>query len=392
MAESSGELAPPRLEWTGSGVFLILLHAAVLIGVPLYVAHTPLSWPLIGTTLVVMYASLIGITAGYHRLYAHQAYAAARPVEAVFLFLGTLAFQGPAIRWSFDHRAHHRHVDREGDPYNVRHGFWHAHVLWIFSRPRPIDGTVKDLWANPLAKFQYRYYVPLALASNALVALAAGWLLHDTVGAFVVLVGVRLVLSYHITWCINSLAHYWGSRSYSKELTARDNYIVAMITVGEGYHNYHHVFASDYRNGIHWYHVDPGKWVIWLLSRFRLAWNLQRQPEEKVRRIQVRLDTELLLQRLRHAASAGAAEFRTRLETRFGPLAHLEANVIARSESLKAKIEELAHWREAKRTARAGHPIPVEHHGIHERVRELQRSFRTEWTEWCQLCGVILQS
>lgn len=391
MPVSPAKLAPPRHHWTPAGLFLIVLHAAVLAGVPLYLAHTMPSWPLIGATLLVMYASLIGITAGYHRLYAHRAYAAARPIEALFLFLGTLAFQGPAIRWSFDHRAHHRLVDREGDPYNVHHGFWHAHVLWIFSRQRPIDGTVKDLWANPLARFQYRYYFQLAVAGNALVALAIGRLLHDMLGAFILLVGLRLVLSYHITWCINSLAHYWGSRSYSKELSARDNYLVAMITVGEGYHNYHHVFASDYRNGIHWYHVDPGKWIIWFLSRCRLAWNLQRHPEEKVRRIQVHLDTELLLQRLRDSASASAAGFRAKLESRFGSVASLEANIIARSNSLKARLEELAHWRQASQALRDGRPTRDEHHSVRRRHRELRRSFRAEWMEWCRLCGMILQ-
>lgn len=392
MPASPNHLTPPRLEWTGSGIFLVLLHAAVLIGLPLYLFHTTPSWSLVGATLIVMYASLIGITAGYHRLYAHQAYAVTRPVEAIFLLLGTLAFQGPAIRWSFDHRAHHRHVDRDRDPYNVRHGFWHAHVLWIFGPQRAVDETVKDLWANPLTRFQYRYYLPLALASNLAVALATGWLLHDMVGAFVLVVGLRLVLSFHTTWCINSLAHYWGSRSYAKELTARDNYLVAIITVGEGYHNYHHVFASDYRNGIHWYHVDPGKWIIWLLSKCGLARNLQRQPREKVQRIQVRLDTELLLQRLRDATAARAAEFRAKLESQFGPLADLEANIIARSDSLRARIEELAHVRKTKRALPAGRPARAQSRHLQQRLRELQRSFRIEWAEWCRLCGNILEA
>jgi stearoyl-CoA desaturase (delta-9 desaturase) len=392
MRATANRLTPPRLQWTGSGVFLIVLHAAVLTCLPLYLAHRTPSWPLIAATVIVMYASLIGVTAGYHRLYAHQAYALARPVETLFLFLATVAFQGPAIRWSLDHRAHHRHIDGDGDPYNVRHGFWHAHVLWLFGPQQPIDDTVKDLWANPLTRFQYRYYLPLALVSNLLVGLSIGWLLHDVVGAFVFVVGLRLVLSYHTTWCINSLAHYWGSRSYSKEFTARDNYLVAIITVGEGYHNYHHVFASDYRNGIHWYHVDPGKWVIWLLSKCRLAWNLRRPPLEKIQRTQIRLDTELLLRRLRDAAGTKAGELRAKLESRLGPLASIEANIVARSNSLKARIEELAHVREVKRDLRANRPARAQYRHLQRHLRDLQRSFRVEWAEWCRLCGSILQT
>jgi stearoyl-CoA desaturase (delta-9 desaturase) len=392
MQTTPTRLTPPRLQWTGTGIFLILLHAAVLISLPLYLLHTTPSWPLIAAMLVVMYASLIGVTAGYHRLYAHQAYAVASPIEAVFLFLATLAFQGPAIRWSLDHRAHHRHADGDRDPYNVRHGFWHAHVLWIFGPQRPVDDTVQDLMANRLTRFQYRYYMPLAVLSNLMVGLSIGWLLHDVVGGFVFVVGLRLILSFHTTWCINSLAHYWGSRSYARELTARDNYLVAIITVGEGYHNYHHVFASDYRNGIHWYHVDPGKWVIWLLSKCHLAWNLRRQPLEKIQRIQVRLDTELLLQHLRGAAGTRAAEFRAKLESRFGPLADIEANIVARSNSLKARIEELAHVRQVKRALRGNHPARAQYRDLQRHLRDLQRSFRIEWAEWCRLCGTILQA
>lgn len=392
MPLTSNQLAAPRLRWTGDGIFLIVLHAAVLISLPLYLAHTAPSWFMIGSMFIVMYVSLMGITAGYHRLYAHRAYAVARPVEAVTLFLGTLAFQGPAIRWSFDHRSHHRNVDRDLDPYNVRHGFWHAHFLWIFSRRPQMDETVNDLWANPLVRFQYRYYLLLALASNVMITVAIGWLLNDVVGAFVLVAGVRLVLSYHTTWCINSLAHYWGSRSYSKELTARDNYLVAMITVGEGYHNYHHVFASDYRNGIHWYHVDPGKWFIWLLSRCGLAWNLRRQPQERIQRTQIRLDTQLLLERLQAIAATGAAELRAKLESRFGPMASIEANVLSRSRALRAKVAELARLREAKRALRSGRSTQAEYRRCREHLRALQQSFRIEWAEWCRLCGFILQT
>ena len=381
-----------RFVWTGSGIFIIALHAITLFGLPWYFVMGHPSWAMAVAAGTVLFLSHIGITAGYHRLYAHRAYSLSPVVEAVFLFLGTMALQGSVARWSFDHRAHHRYVDREGDPYNVRRGFWHAHVLWIFRRQRPIDDSIRDLLAQPMVRFQSEHFVPLALASNLLVFLLIGAVLKDLLGAAVLVLGVRLVLSYHITWCINSLAHYWGSRSYSKEQTARDNYLVAVITAGEGYHNYHHTFPADYRNGIRWFHVDPGKWIIWLLSKAGLAWGLKRQPTTKIQRTLIRLDTQLLLERIRQAATDGAADLKAKLEARFGALATLEASVLDLSQSLKARIEEIARLQLQQGALRRRRSSRLRSTVLRRRLQALRQAHRVEWAEWCQLCGVILQT
>jgi stearoyl-CoA desaturase (delta-9 desaturase) len=380
-----------RFVWTGSGIFIIALHAVTLLALPSYFALGHPSWAVVVATGVVLFLSHIGITAGYHRLYAHRAYSLSPVVEAALLFLGTMALQGSVVRWSFDHRAHHRYVDRDGDPYNVRRGFWHAHVLWIFRRQRRIDDTVKDLLAKPMVRFQHEHFVPLAIASNLAVFLVAGWILKNLLGAAVFVVGVRLVLSYHITWCINSLAHYWGSRSYSKEQTARDNYLVALITAGEGYHNYHHTFPADYRNGIRWFHVDPGKWIIWLLSKAGLAWGLKRQPTTMIQRTLIRLDTQLLLERIQQAATDRAADLKAKLEARFGALATLEASVLELSKSLKARNEEIARL-QLKEGALRRRPSRLRSAALRRRLHSLRRAHRVEWARWCHLCGAILQA
>ena len=375
--------------WSGSGWFLIILHLTALIGLPFYFYFRQPGWPMIVATAAVLYTSLIGITAVYHRMYAHRAYQMAKPAEAIFLFFGTVALQGSVVRWSFDHRMHHRFVDHDGDPYNVKRGFWHAHVLWMFRPQAQIDDSVRDLLANRLVRFQDQHYLLLTIASNLLVTLLIGWWLDDLTGAFALVLVLRLVLSYNITWCINSLAHYWGAQSYSKELSARDNYIVAMITVGEGYHNYHHTFPGDYRNGIHWYHVDPGKWVVWLLSKVGLTTKLNRQPKAKILQTLVNKDTNLLLRRLQDAGRAGAADVRTKLEARFGPLPTVEAMVKERSAALKEKIDDVARlhqeWR-AKSSSRA------EARELRRRLAQLKRDQKSRWSEWARMCEGILRT
>jgi stearoyl-CoA desaturase (delta-9 desaturase) len=243
-----------------------------------------------------------------------------------------------------------------------------------------------------MVRFQHKHFVPLAIASNFLVFLLVGLLLRDFLGAAVLIVGVRLVLSYHITWSINSLAHYWGSRSYSKEQTARDNYLVALITVGEGYHNYHHTFPADYRNGIRWFHVDPGKWLIWMLSKIGLAWGLKRQPTPKIQRTLIRLDTQLLVERIRQAAAAGTADLRTKLEGRFGALASLEASVLELSKSLKVRIDTMAHLQLKEEVLRRSRSSRARIMVLRRRLRSLRRAHRAEWAQWRFLCGVILQT
>jgi stearoyl-CoA desaturase (Delta-9 desaturase) len=268
-------------------LFIIGYHALLVVVLPLYFMHHTPSWKLISITIALVYITGIAVTAGYHRLYSHLTYKTNPVVEAVLLFFASMATQGSALRWSFDHRHHHAFVDTDRDPYSIKKGFWYAHFLWLFEKPKDIDNKViSDLNRNPLLRFQHKYYGYLMVVTNLISTLFIGWWINDYLGAFVFSWLVRLFFLHHFTWFINSLAHTWGERNFCQELSAVDNYLISLVTFGEGYHNYHHTFAYDYRNGIRWYHFDPTKWLIWTLSMFGLAHNLKKNQhyfiEEKI--------------------------------------------------------------------------------------------------------------
>ena len=138
---------------------------------------------------------------------------------------------------------------------------------------------------------------------------------------FVLAWWTRLMVSHHLTWFINSLAHYWGEQTYSKEHSAVDNFVIAILTVGEGYHNFHHTFPADYRNGVRWYHFDPTKWTIWILSKVGLAADLRRFDSFRIKRRLLTEDRRLLIYSLRERAGKGPTQeqlSRTKGAT-FGP-------------------------------------------------------------------------
>jgi stearoyl-CoA desaturase (delta-9 desaturase) len=361
-----------------SGMFIIAYHVGLLIGLPLYFAHHTPSGALVAASAVLLFLTQMGITAAYHRLYAHRAYQLSPLVEVPLLWLGTLAVQGSALRWSFEHRLHHSYVDTDRDPYSIKKGFWYAHVLWLFDPQQPIDEKrVKDLAKNRLVMLQHNWYGTLCLASNLLVIGLIGWAVGDLLGAFVLAGWTRLALSHHLTWFINSLAHTWGERTYSKEHSAVDNHIVALLTVGEGYHNYHHTFPSDYRNGVRWYHFDPSKWLIWGLSKVGLATKLRRFGPEVIRKRLLSEDRRLLLQTLAEQARAGKEELERRIEL----LAEAIHAKLARVGALVDEVRRLRRER-AERAVRR------------ERRRELRvlaQSLRRDWRSWFELCASVLR-
>jgi stearoyl-CoA desaturase (delta-9 desaturase) len=246
--------------------------------------HTP-SLALVVTTFSLVFASGMAITAGYHRYYSHNCYKLHPVVEAILLFFGTLATQGSAIKWAHDHRLHHAHVDTDKDPYSVKKGLLYAHMLWMFEDRGEIDlKVVSDLKRSKLLAFQHKYYGLCMVATNVLTFLFCGFIFNNYWAAFLFTWWVRLFFLHHTTWCINSLAHFWGTQNYSREHTAVDNYLISLLTYGEGYHNFHHSFAYDYRNGIRWYHFDPSKWLIWTLHKLGLAYDLKKINNYRIAR------------------------------------------------------------------------------------------------------------
>lgn len=251
----------------------------------------------------------LSITCGYHRLFAHVTYQAHPAVKAVLLLFGAMALQNSALVWSAGHRVHHRFIDDpERDPYCARRGFWFSHIGWMlrnYPSGEPDFKTVSDLQRDPLVAFQHKHYFMIAIGMNIAAPLALGLLFGNVLGMFLLAGVLRLVLSHHLTFCINSLAHIIGIRPYTIDNTARDNGIVALLTFGEGYHNFHHLFAHDYRNGVRWWQYDPSKWLIKALSWVGLTKNLKQVPWFKIRRAM--LDTQFCRANLALERQPGSA-------------------------------------------------------------------------------------
>lgn len=235
--------------------------------------------------------SSLSITAGYHRLWAHRAYEAALPLKILLMIGGTFAVQNSILYWASGHRTHHRHVDDvDKDPYSINRGFWYAHLGWMirdYKTAEPDYRNAPDLQKDKVVMFQHKYYMPLVVIVHVGLLGGIGWAVGDIWG--VVLLGglLRLVVSHHVTFFINSLCHMFGKRPYTDENTARDNFWLAIATWGEGYHNYHHIFQYDYRNGVKWWQYDPTKWFIWTASKLGFASNLRRIPSFNIKKAEL---------------------------------------------------------------------------------------------------------
>lgn len=282
-----------RINWLSTTIIF-----SPLIGLLLGIWFVPLRRETFILAIIQYILTGTGITAGYHRLYSHRAYKASWPVEFVLLGWGAAAFEGSARWWSRNHRAHHRYVDTDKDPYSVHKGFWYAHIGWMVLKQdsrRSGRVDISDLNANSRVMFQHRNYLPIALFFGFVFPLAVatfGW--GDFWGALVYACFGRMFFVHQATFCVNSLAHTFGVQTYSKEHTSYDHVITALVTFGEGYHNYHHEFPHDYRNGIRWFHYDPTKWIVRGLSYLGLCSGLIRFPSNEIRKAEVQVKQQEL--------------------------------------------------------------------------------------------------
>lgn len=281
----TSETKKPAIRWDVSAVLFGTLLVAV-IAVPLYGFHHEYSGGLWFGFVVFLAWNGLSITAGYHRLWAHKSYEAHPLVRVLFALGGALSIQNSIKVWTSNHRMHHRHTDDiDQDPYSARRGLWFSHIGWML-RDYPASQTdfdnVRDLEKDPIVAWQHQNYWILVLAMNVLLPMGIGGLMGDIWGGLLLMGFLRLVVCHHTTFFINSLAHFWGRQPYSDRHSARDNGIIALLTYGEGYHNYHHTFQWDYRNGVRWYHFDPSKWLIASLEKCKLASNLKVAAPELI--------------------------------------------------------------------------------------------------------------
>ncbi|KAF8906889.1 hypothetical protein CPB85DRAFT_1312713 [Mucidula mucida] len=208
---------------------------------------------------------------GYHRLWSHRSYNASFPLQIFLLAGGTSAVQGSCYWWSRGHRSHHRYTDTEQDPYNSKRGLLWTHIGWMVFKSDLHSGytDVSDLRNDALLRLQHRWYFQLAILFGFIVPTAIPG------GGFCIAASLRLAIAHHSTFCINSVAHYLGTTPYDDRLSPRDHFLSAILTMGEGYHNFHHQFPMDYRNAIKWYQYDPTKWFIALCETCGLANHLR---------------------------------------------------------------------------------------------------------------------
>ena len=275
-----------KVNWQISSFLIGTLFLAVT-AVPIYVWFFGLDAFQVGLFVLMFLATGFSITVGYHRLFAHRTFEAHWLVRLAVLIFGAAAFENSVLLWSCEHRSHHKHVDHDDDPYCISHGLFHAHIGWLLFKldpPPPFD-NVADLKKDPLVMWQHRHIHLIAAVVSFVLPAALGYLWGGWVsalGGFLIGGIARVVAVQHSTFCINSLCHYLGDQPYSTKCSARDSWLMAIVTLGEGYHNYHHEFQHDYRNGVKPWHFDPTKWIIWTMSKIGLAEKLRRVPDEKI--------------------------------------------------------------------------------------------------------------
>jgi stearoyl-CoA desaturase (delta-9 desaturase) len=276
-----------QINWVSCAVLLLpplLVLCAIAAGVPLV-------WNTLAAAVIAYFWNGLGITVGYHRLFSHRAFAANRYLSMILSFAGAGAFQGSVKWWGRNHRIHHRYIDTDRDPYNAMRGFFFTHMGWMlmkqdYSLLGHVD--IADYHCSRDIMFQHNHYFPLAMISGIIIptlVCGLGW--GDWWGGYFYAALAKTVCVHHSTFCINSLAHtsFAGARqNYSDKHSSHDSFLCALATMGEGYHNFHHEFAQDYRNGIRWYHFDPSKWIIRLFEMVGLAKGLVRTPNDVIAR------------------------------------------------------------------------------------------------------------
>ena len=331
----------------GNVLFLTVTPIVAFAGTALYVHYNGVRAADLAIFAVMYILSGLSITAGYHRYFSHKTYECSKPLQLFYLIFGAAAFENTVLHWSSDHRYHHQFVDQEEDPYNILKGGFYAHMGWILlknPRPRSVRfQNIPDLLKNPLAVWQDKHYLSIAITAGfvlpTLVGLAFGHPLAGLLwGGF-----LRVVLVEHMTFLINSAAQLYGSRPYSLDNTARDNAWLGIVTFGEGYHNFHHRFPADYRNGLRAHQFDATKWWLLAMRPLGLVSNLKRTPESLI--VKARLEVEL---------RALSEKFAPREAT--APHASAWTAMRERLETLKRSIElSFAQYHQARRDYKAAH-------------------------------------
>ncbi len=275
---------------------LFKMAALVVVVVP-FLAMLFAVWSLwnraVGWADLILLGSLytavaFGVTVGFHRMLTHRSFRPNPVTKAIFLILGSMAFEGSALQWAATHLKHHANADREGDPHSPLDGFFHAHLGWIFAETdADADLYCRNLAQDRLVVFISRTFLVWAALALAL-PFAVGGLLGGWPGAWTGLLWgglVRMFFTHHVTWSVNSVCHMFGKRAFETNDRSRNEWVVGLLAFGEGWHNNHHAFPRSAFHGMRWWQFDLSGYLIWALARIGLAHDVYRvSPAQLTRR------------------------------------------------------------------------------------------------------------
>ncbi|KAL0878488.1 hypothetical protein ABMA27_003582 [Loxostege sticticalis] len=269
-------------------------HLAGLYG--LYLCFTSAKWPTILFGFLVYMLAELGVTAGAHRLWSHKSYKAKPPLQIILMIFNSMAFQNSVFTWVRDHRLHHKYSDTDADPHNAHRGFFYSHIGWLMTKKseevikkgKTID--MSDIYSNPILRFQKKYAVPIfGTLCFVLPTVIPMYFWNETfVNSWHVNI-LRYLVNLHISFCVNSAAHKWGYKPYDKSLLPSQNILVSIGALGEGFHNFHHVFPWDYRTAelgntkfnITASFIDFFSWVGWAYDLKKVSKDVVKSRAER---------------------------------------------------------------------------------------------------------------
>lgn len=364
-----------NIDWIPALFLTILPIAAVLLSL-LYFYLEGWSWTLFAMFVFFYAATAMSITAGYHRLFSHRTHEASFFVRLMYALFGAAALQNSILKWSVDHRLHHRYEDKEDDPYSINKGFWYAHIGWMVTK-QPVhpmsQAYARDLIADPIVVWQDKHYMKIAILMGFILPMLLGLVLADSaLGGLAIPGMLRMVTLHHGTFFINSWCHYFGRQPYTDSNTARDSWLMAFATFGEGFHNFHHKWSGDYRNGVRWYQWDPTKWLIGVQRAMGLVYNLKRTPDSEI--LNARMD--MMLKKVRENSAHWNAEMYQKLEV-------LREHVKAKQEHWRQSRERYAALGRAYRKTQYDKFLELRRE-LHQARREFAEAFQ-QWQEQVSL-------
>jgi stearoyl-CoA desaturase (delta-9 desaturase) len=283
-------LAGVTVPFVGLIVAIVLLWNTELVG-----------WTDLAIMAALYAVTCLGVTLGFHRLLTHRSFQTHKTTEYVLASLGSMAVQGPVMTWVADHRKHHAHTDKEGDPHSPHghgggfrgavKGLWYAHMGWLFDRAGQAEPAkyARDLYEDPGMRRidrMFWFWVLLGIA----IPFGLGYAIDGTLGGALVAAlwggAVRIFLLHHVTWSINSVCHFFGTRRFAVDDESTNVFWLAPLSMGESWHHNHHAFPRSAAHGLRWYEVDVTAYVIRLMRRAKLAWNVVEITPERQRSLQ----------------------------------------------------------------------------------------------------------